>query len=80
MSKPRVINKAPGVYYFSFQFFAHDIKLSKDFYDVKNPSIAIRFLDFPTLLIKTKIDHMGNIILGAGKKTTFSMHSEDLKI
>ena len=78
MSQPIHIDKAPGVYYFWFQFFAHKISFSKDLYNVKNPAIAVRFIDFPTLLIKAKINSDGTIGLESGKKTIFSMHSDDL--
>ena len=78
MSRQIPIDRSPGVYYFCFQFYAHDIHFSKDLFNIKNPAIAIRFLDFPTLLIKATISSNGTIILGSGKKTSFSMHSEDL--
>jgi len=78
MDQPLLIDKAPGVYYFCFQFFAHKINFSKDLYNIKNPAIAVRFIDFPTLLIKAKISDDGLLGLESGKKTIFSMHSDDL--
>lgn len=48
-------------------------------YNIKNPAIAIRFVDFPTLLINAKLDSDGNVNLESGKRTSFSMHSDDLQ-
>ena len=78
MSRQALVDRSPGVYYFWFQFFAHEVHFSKDLYNIKNPAVAIRFLDFPTLLIRATLSPNGTIVLGSGKKTSFSMHSEDL--
>ena len=43
-----------GDYFFKFQFFVHHASLSKDLYNVAKPAIAIRFLDFPTLIVHGK--------------------------
>jgi hypothetical protein len=40
-----------GEYFFKFQFFVHQVTLTKDFFNIEKPAIAIRFLDFPTLII-----------------------------
>ena len=43
--------KIAGDYYFKFQFFVHECSLQKDYFNIVKPAIAIRFLDFPTLII-----------------------------
>ena len=45
----------PGDYLFKFQFFVHELTLLKDFFNIAKPAIAIRFLDFPTLIIEGKV-------------------------
>ena len=47
-----VEERLPGEYLFKFQFFIHDCSLTKDFYNIHKPAIAIRFLDFPTLILE----------------------------
>lgn len=44
--------RKPGDYYFKFQFFVHECILLKDFFNVTRPAIALRFLDFPTLILE----------------------------
>ena len=44
--------KIEGEYLFKFQFFVHECALNKDFLNIGKPAIAIRFLDFPTLIIE----------------------------
>jgi len=46
-----VEERLPGEYLFKFQFFVHECSLTKDFYNIQKPALAIRFLDFPTLII-----------------------------
>lgn len=46
--------REPGDYFFKFQFFIHHLSLTKDLYNVAKPAIAIRFLDFPTLIVHGK--------------------------
>ena len=72
-----IVDRTPGTYYFTFQFYAHDIGTHRDFH-VRHPAVAIRFLDFPTLLIRAAIGPNNRLQLGAGKKCSFKMHSEDL--
>ena len=71
--------RQPGEYFFKFQFFVHNVNLIKDFFDVTRPAIAIRFLDFPTLVIHGDLLPDGRLSFNKGKSTTFHMHSEDLK-
>ena len=52
--------------------------LLKDFLNVQKPAIAIRFLDFPTLIIESDILGDGTLKLGKGKNCNFKMHSQDL--
>jgi hypothetical protein len=47
-----VEERLPGEYIFKFQFFVHECALSKDFFNIHKPAIAIRFLDFPTLILE----------------------------
>ena len=47
-----VEERLPGEYMFKFQFFVHDCSLNKDFFHIHKPAIAIRFLDFPTLILE----------------------------
>ena len=53
--------------------------LTKDFYNVLRPAVAIRFLDFPTLIVHGELLPDGRLIFGKGKSTNFRMHSEDLR-
>jgi hypothetical protein len=46
--------REPGEYFFKFQFFVHHLSLTKDLYNVAKPAVAIRFLDFPTLIVHGK--------------------------
>jgi hypothetical protein len=71
--------REPGEYLFKFQFFVHDCNLLKDFFNIGKPAIAIRFLDFPTLIIEGQIQSTGRIKFGQGKKCNFKMHSDDLQ-
>ena len=71
--------REPGEYFFKFQFFVHQIALTKDFFNVGKPAIAIRFLDFPTLIIHGELMPDGRVAFGKGKSTNFRMHSEDLR-
>jgi hypothetical protein len=73
-----MVDRTPGTYYFNFQFFAHEISVGKDFTNVRYPAIAIRFLDFPTLLIRASINKGGRLGLEVGKKCSFKMNSDDL--
>ena len=43
------------------------------------PAVAIRFLDFPTLIIHGELTKDGRLAFGNGKSTSFKMHSEDLR-
>lgn len=47
-----VEEKVEGDYLFKFQFFVHECALTKDFFNISKPAIALRFLDFPTLIIE----------------------------
>ena len=55
------------------------MSLTKDFYNVTKPAIAIRFLDFPTLIIHGELTKDGRLHFEKGKTTKFKMHSEDLR-
>lgn len=70
-----VEERLPGDYFFKFQFFVHEAQLGKDLYNVAKPTIAIRFLDFPTLLIPGNLLGNGQLTFGSGKKCSFKMHS-----
>jgi len=71
--------RLPGDYLFKFQFFVHDCSLAKDFYNIEKPALAIRFLDFPTLVLPGKLTSTGFLKFGSGKKCNFKMHSEELR-
>ena len=71
--------REPGEYFFKFQFFVHQLAMTKDFYNVRRPAVAIRFLDFPTLIIHGELMQDGRLSFGKGKSTSFKMHSEDLR-
>ena len=71
--------REPGEYFFKFQFFVHQVVLTKDYYNVARPAIAIRFLDFPTLIIHGELTSDGRLQFEKGKTTKFKMHSEDLR-
>ena len=71
--------REPGEYFFKFQIFVHQVALTKDFYNVHRPSVAIRFLDFPTLIVHGELLPDGRLVFGKGKSTSFRMHSEDLR-
>ena len=68
--------RAAGDYFFKFQFFIHQITLTKDFFDIDKPAVAIRFLDFPTLIIQGNIGADGRLVFNKGKSTSFKMNSE----
>jgi hypothetical protein len=53
--------------------------MTKDFFNIEKPSIAIRFLDFPTLVIPGELGSDGRLAFNKGKSTSFKMHSETLK-
>ena len=53
--------------------------LTKDFFNVEKPSIAIRFFDFPTLVIHGDLQSNGLLVFNKGKSTSFKMHSETLR-
>ena len=77
-----------GEYLFKFQFFVHELSLLKDYFNVAKPAIALRFLDFPTLIIEGKAANTqsdvgqllstGRLKFNQGKKCNFKMHSDDL--
>ena len=71
--------REPGEYFFKFQFFVHQLALTKDFFNVARPAVAIRFLDFPTLILHGELMQDGRLSFGKGKSTSFKMHSEDLR-
>jgi hypothetical protein len=53
--------------------------LLKDFYNVTKPAIALRFLDFPTLILEGQLNQTtGRLRFGQGKKCNFKMNSEEL--
>ena len=41
-----------GDYFFKFQFFIHECQLLRDFFNIARPAIALRFLDFPTIILE----------------------------
>ena len=45
---------------------------------MNSPAIAIRFLDFPTFVMKARVQG-GKLALNTGKKCSFKMHSDDLQ-
>lgn len=53
--------------------------MTKDFFNVLRPAVAIRFLDFPTLILHGELMQDGRLAFGKGKSTSFKMHSEDLR-
>lgn len=57
----------------------HQLALTKDFFNVHRPAVAIRFLDFPTLIIHGELSKDGRVVFAKGKTTSFKMHSEDLR-
>ena len=71
--------RVPGEYFFKFQFFVHELTMTKDFFNVHKPAVAIRFLDFPTLIIHGEMLADGRLAFGKGKSTSFKMHSDDLQ-
>lgn len=71
--------REPGEYFFKFQFFVHQLTMIRDFYNVKRPAVAVRFLDFPTLVIQGELMPDGRLQFEKGKSTSFKMHSEDLR-
>ena len=71
--------RIPGEYLFKFQFFVHECSLLKDFYSVQRPALALRFLDFPTLILEASLSQDGRLSFSQGKKCNFKMHSEDLR-
>jgi len=71
--------REPGEYFFKFQFFVHQVALTKDFFNITKPAVAIRFLDFPTMVIHGDLTSDGRLFFGKGKNSSFRMHSEDLR-
>lgn len=71
--------RPPGDYFFKFQFYVHQLTLTKDFFNVEKPAVAIRFLDFPTLIIHGSLAADGHLMFNKGKSTSFRMHSDTLK-
>ena len=57
-----VEERIEGEYLFKFQFFVHEVSLLKDFYNISKPAIAIRFLDFPTLILEGKYRSLPSVI------------------
>jgi hypothetical protein len=57
----------------------HQVTLTKDFFNIEKPAIAIRFLDFPTLIIHGQIADNGTLVFSKGKSTSFKMHSDTLR-
>ena len=55
------------------------MSLTKDFFNIEKPAIAIRFLDFPTLVIPADLQSDGRLEFRKGKSTCFKMHSDELK-
>lgn len=84
----QVQQRDPGDYLFKFQFFVHELSLLKDYFNIAKPAIALRFLDFPTLIIEGRLikSHSilgqllstGRLKFNQGKKCNFKMHSDDL--
>ncbi len=75
----RDLARASGEYFFKFQFFVHQVTLTKDFFNIERPAIAIRFLDFPTLVIHGELNSNGLLQFCKGKCTSFKMSSETLR-
>ena len=75
----REMDRAPGEYFFKFQFFVHQLTLTKEFANVVKPAVAIRFLDFPTLIIPGHFTADHKLAFNKGKCTSFKMDSESLK-
>ena len=72
-------DRSPGDYFFKFQFFVHECILLKDFFNIARPAIALRFLDFPTLILEGTLNQStGRLRFSQGKKCNFKMNSEDL--
>lgn len=55
-TNPNHHQRQSGDYFFKFQFFVHECLLLKDFYNVTKPAIALRFLDFPTLILEGQLN------------------------
>ena len=72
-------HREPGEYFFKSQFFIHQVVLTKDFYNITKPAIAIRFLDFPTLIMHGELMPDGRLRFEKGKTTKFKMHSDHLR-
>jgi len=61
--------REPGEYFFKFQFFVHQVALTKDFFNITKPAVAIRFLDFPTMVIHGKYPPFLNPVLRVSHPT-----------
>ena len=68
-----------GDYLFKFQFFVHECALTKDFFNVVKPALALRFLDFPTLILDGAVTGSNQLRFTGGKKCNFKMNNEDLR-
>ncbi len=78
-----------GDYLFKFQFFVHECALTKDFFNIAKPALALRFLDFPTLILDGNplspltligsISQSNQLVFAGGKKCNFKMNSEELR-
>lgn len=75
----RDLSRPAGDYFFKFQFFVHQVTLTKDFFNIEQPAIAIRFLDFPTLVIHGEVNSNGLLQFSKGKSTSFKMNSDTLR-
>lgn len=53
--------------------------MTKDFYNVLKPAVAVRFLDFPTLVVQGDLSPDGLLMFNRGKSTSFKMDSNELK-
>jgi len=72
--------RANGDYYFKFQFFVHECQLLKDFFNLGKPALALRFLDFPTLILEGSISPQNTLKFSHGKKCNFLMNSDLLRL
>jgi len=69
-----------GCIFFKFQFYVHQVQTTKSFFsDLFRPAVAIRFLDFPTLIIDGELTSDGSLKFEKGKSTSFKMYSDDLR-
>ena len=79
-ANPNFHQRQSGDYFFKFQFFIHECQLLKDFYNVHKPAVALRFLDFPTLIMEGQLNQTtGRLRFTQGKKCNFKMNSDDMQ-